>query len=851
MSELSQNSNDEIITSKETRWDRIRKRHMNSLNVKTETVKKFIEIDYIGKKNMKLLNGDINPNHSINPALVMDLRHEMIERITKPKKELIPEKEYALDKVKAHNQAVEDHYIDNELNKLKTELEKSRIKMSKKLQRPKLTLTLSNKGIFQSLEKCTDVLDDFYCAPIEALQEANKISNDSVEKSNSSDEKFESETKSPVEVSSDLKNNPSVNGYTSPDNHVSSHDKTQILVPEINIKDDVEEVQENRCVRFEDNIEIHNYSREPSFNEGLIRFETEFQNGEIVEGFALVGKSLSINCSDGEIDSRNSKFIEIEEINNFQEEEEIDENCIVEKIQFRNEDIRDDKDYVFTVNDDLLRIRRALPDTNDLQVIVQMNSIDNGSQDISEEIDNKSDSDLSNSEQTNAITKLFRPKCPPTEILMRKYFLRWIHFTTLEKIEKQNFSNNEDDRILKINAFLDQIRREKRKISKINSQRPEFDANGHRVRPSNDNEVVVTKKYQRKIKVQQDIIELQRLKLERQERMIMELKLNKLAEAAKLSQQEIKMELKNVIRNGEQKNRCKAKCLQLVGNLRDEEDEEFAKLQGRSLMDTKFLERMQQRAIERSIKHEQARQRRLQQEAEREAAKIAAEEAKRFEDEEAKKQRIEALKEKRRQEKLARIQKERDRQRFLEISKIALDFARRKLLSRYGIEVFKQIVSKKRNNYRKAEIFRRKNLKRKVFAAWIKFFVEIWENREKKADYMYQTILRRTHFGSWQIYLQNERSKYMVAIDWYDLKITENVFKIWLGVTKLMKIVEETKTKQAESHYQWNLRWKILDRWRRLPQILKLEKETEQRRQRWRMKIWELLPDYTPNRDDE
>lgn len=50
-------------------------------------------------------------------------------------------------------------------------------------------------------------------------------------------------------------------------------------------------------------------------------------------------------------------------------------------------------------------------------------------------------------------------------------------------------------------------------------------------------------------------------------------------------------------------------------------------------------------------------------------------------------------------------------------------------------------------------------------------------------------------------------------------------------------------------HLTRHLKWKVLDCWRRLPQILKIEKETEERRQRWRMKIWELLPDYKPRED--
>lgn len=118
------------------------------------------------------------------------------------------------------------------------------------------------------------------------------------------------------------------------------------------------------------------------------------------------------------------------------------------------------------------------------------------------------------------------------------------------------------------------------------------------------------------------------MKLERQERLIMELKLNKLSEEAKEDREEVKTELKNALRTGDSKSRAKARSLQIMANLRDEEDDEFVRLQGKALIQPKFLTNMQERALERSVKHEQAKHRRLQQEAEREAAKIAIEEAK-------------------------------------------------------------------------------------------------------------------------------------------------------------------------------------------------------------------------------
>lgn len=108
----------------------------------------------------------------------------------------------------------------------------------------------------------------------------------------------------------------------------------------------------------------------------------------------------------------------------------------------------------------------------------------------------------------------------------------------------------------------------------------------------------------------------------------MQLKLSKLSDEAKEAREDLKQELKTVIRCGDPKAKAKAKCLQLIGSLRDADDEEMARLQGKALLQPRFLQHMQERAMERSVRHEQARQRRAQADAEREAAKVALEEAK-------------------------------------------------------------------------------------------------------------------------------------------------------------------------------------------------------------------------------
>lgn len=69
---------------KETRWDRIRKRHCShpsNSNSKSELIKRLIEKDFIGQKRQNnMLNENLTFN-LLNPALVMDIRHQMVNNL--------------------------------------------------------------------------------------------------------------------------------------------------------------------------------------------------------------------------------------------------------------------------------------------------------------------------------------------------------------------------------------------------------------------------------------------------------------------------------------------------------------------------------------------------------------------------------------------------------------------------------------------------------------------------------------------------------------------------------------------------------------------------------------------------
>lgn len=385
---------------------------------------------------------------------------------------------------------------------------------------------------------------------------------------------------------------------------------------------------------------------------------------------------------------------------------------------------------------------------------------------------------------------------------IRTFFKDWLQKTTVAKILRTNAFTNED-RVKKINCFLNKIRLEQNKgVSKKNKKEstkvpkikePASSASGK----------VMKKDYEHKMKIQQDIIELQKLKIQRQERMITEMKLAKFSEMLKESKNDLKMELINAKR-GNTKLRVKARCIQMVANIKvDPEEEERRKLLAQGLVVPRFLQKMQDRAFERLSRHQDARERRLKLENEKEEMKNAADLARRLEDEEVKRKRLLDMREERRQEKVAKILKEQERQRFLENMKRARDHYARNLLKHLGFRVFELLIRLKRTNHKKSMIYRRKLCMKKCFNLWFINAKTVWDYKRAQGDRLYEISLVRSCIKVWKHVHNIHKSKFLVAIDWYEIKISEKLFKSWIQFTKISKFIENTKMKKAEAHYNW------------------------------------------------
>lgn len=163
---------------------------------------------------------------------------------------------------------------------------------------------------------------------------------------------------------------------------------------------------------------------------------------------------------------------------------------------------------------------------------------------------------------------------------------------------------------------------------------------------------------------------------------------------------------------------------------------------------------------------------------------------------------MEVLKEKRRQEKMAKVLKERERQRFLENQRKALEFSRR-LFLRLGMECFKRLIQRKRDNLVKCEEFCRRLYKRNFFVEWRKCAEFSLRQKHIRAEVCYEKAVKRRALQTWRLYAVEQRNKLLVAIDWHALHCTDRWFGRWLSYTTSCRLIEDTKMQQAISHHEW------------------------------------------------
>lgn len=109
-----------------------------------------------------------------------------------------------------------------------------------------------------------------------------------------------------------------------------------------------------------------------------------------------------------------------------------------------------------------------------------------------------------------------------------------------------------------------------------------------------------------------------------------------------------------------------------------------------------------------------------------------------------------------------------------------------------------------------------------------------------------KVVLKMSWRGFKENHLDGIRS-WQVAEDFNDFRIERNFLIALSSFTSKEKILRDIKTQQACYHYQRKLIFYSFFHWKSLPLVLKMEKVKEERKQKWRKKVLEILPDFNPS----
>lgn len=171
-------------------------------------------------------------------------------------------------------------------------------------------------------------------------------------------------------------------------------------------------------------------------------------------------------------------------------------------------------------------------------------------------------------------------------------------------------------------------------------------------------------------------------------------------------------------------------------------------------------------------------------------------------DEEAKRQRIKELARRRREEKELEAKKALERMKFLADLEKAKAFNRERLLKQ-AMKKFRNIVQWKIRNQNVSTEMRRRVIFRNIFMKWRQHTIRVWIQRKERAISFYNRHCLKTAWLRWQQEYLILQSKQMVADDWYNLRLSERIFRAWERKTAQTRLIFEIKQKQADAHFHW------------------------------------------------
>ncbi|XP_045768293.1 uncharacterized protein LOC123869422 isoform X2 [Maniola jurtina] len=415
--------------------------------------------------------------------------------------------------------------------------------------------------------------------------------------------------------------------------------------------------------------------------------------------------------------------------------------------------------------------------------------------------------------------------------IIKKYINLWKLFVNTKR-ENRILQQRQET----LNIFFDKLT--KKKSSASSNSEPDRMKSSNLARDYNT--------YRHRYKIQKHIIALQKAKLEEQNKIIEQLKYNKIVETSRQSLETMREDIRKAYYDIDKHLKPKIKCITNELKLKDLEEPSLVL---HCLKVPQFLQRMEARARERDEKHAIIRERRKQMEEERIRLKQQAELAKSEMDKEEKMKRIKELREKRKREKVENIRKKQHAERLRALIVMADLHYEKNLMAKYGIRPFRRLLQIKHDNMEKAKAHYRFQTVKNVFLNWMWHTEDMWFERNYKAEDFYRKKILRVTFDSLKKNHHKFVLKKQVAEDYYDLYVTQLVFRKFREGIEIIKKELEIKFAKATVYYNSNILFKTFTCWRSLPALNALKREQDARKLKWRQKVLLVVPDYKPPED--
>ncbi|CAI9175766.1 unnamed protein product [Rangifer tarandus platyrhynchus] len=348
---------------------------------------------------------------------------------------------------------------------------------------------------------------------------------------------------------------------------------------------------------------------------------------------------------------------------------------------------------------------------------------------------------------------------------------------------------------------------------------------------------------------QQQLIEKQKKKLQKQQKTILELKENQwLAEAQRAAglTHPQSCQLSNPGED-EWEGICQVLPNSPVASLGTEGSDSRNSLSGprrnpRQLMAPHpILKAMEERAVQRAERRRILAEKKKKQEEEKLAQLKAQEEERQKKEAEEKEAQLEKKREEKRLKKMKELEKQKRIKRNQQLETIAKEHYESVLLRKKGLEPWKRLRMQSMQNLQVAKEHHSLTLQRKCLLTWFQWSQESLAKKMAQADQFYSQILLRRVIRSWLqhlIDLDEEVRKLCVHF------LQKKIFRAWSDMVREARVDSKNKHKIAVEHSDRRILWIMFQTWKKFAKFTKEEKEKEERREQLRRKVAEILPDF-------